>query len=294
MPGSPKVRALFALLVAAFLFGSTFVVIKTALEDVGPLTFVGWRFLIGAVLLGAFAFPKGRLLWLHGLVAGVALFAGYALQTAGLALTSASNSALITGMYVVFTPLLAAAFARRPPNPWAAGSAAAAFGGLILVTGTEGISLGAGDLLTLGCALAFALHILALARYARHHPVVPFTSVQLAVTAVLSLAGSNLVEGGGFPPGSVWPALVLTGVAVGVGAFLLQIWAQTVVGPATAAVVLAAEPVFGVATAWVILGERLDTSGWLGTALIITAIFVAVTRQADEPAIRAEAVTPAH
>ncbi|MFQ5522488.1 MAG: DMT family transporter [Acidimicrobiia bacterium] len=294
MPGSPKVRALLALLVAAFLFGATFVVVKTALDDVGPLTFVGWRFLIGALLLGAFAFPKGRLLWLHGLVAGIALFAGYTLQTAGLALTSASNSALITGMYVVFTPLLAAAFSRRPPNPWAVGSAAVAFAGLILVTGTEGISFGAGDLLTLGCALAFALHILALARFARHHPVVPFTAVQLAVTAALALAASNLVEGGGLPPQSVWPALVVAGVAVGVGAFLLQIWAQTVVGPATAAVVLAAEPAFGVATAWVVLGERLDPSGWLGSALIVAAIFVAVTRQADEPALRAEAVTPAH
>jgi drug/metabolite transporter (DMT)-like permease len=88
--------------------------------------------------------------------------------------------------------------------------------------------------------------------------------------------------------------LVITGLAVGVGAFLLQIWAQTVVGPATAAVVLAAEPGFGVATAWVILGERLDTAGWLGTGLIVAAIFVAVTRQADEPSLQAEAVTPAH
>jgi drug/metabolite transporter (DMT)-like permease len=294
MPGSPRARALLALLVAAFLFGATFVVTKSALVEVGPLTFVGWRFLIGALLLGAFAFPKGRLLWAQGTVAGVLLFAGYALQTAGLARTSASNSALITGMYVVFTPLLVAAFARRPPSPWAVGSTAAAFGGLIFLTGPQSITLGAGDLLTLGCALAFALHILALARFARHHPVVPFTAVQLAVTAALALGASALLEGGGTPPRSVWPALVITGLAVGVGAFLLQIWAQTVVGPATAALVLAAEPAFGVATAWVILGERLDAMGWLGTGLIVAAIFVAVTRQADEPSLQAEAVTPAH
>jgi drug/metabolite transporter (DMT)-like permease len=88
--------------------------------------------------------------------------------------------------------------------------------------------------------------------------------------------------------------LLITGLGVGVGAFLLQVWAQTVIGPSTAAVILAAEPAFAVATAWVVLDERLDPAGWIGTALIVVAIFLVVTRQEDEASQRAEAVTPAH
>lgn len=288
---SPR-RAIVALLIAAFLYGATFVVIKSALDDIPPLRFVAWRFTIGALALAVFALPKGRLIWLHGSIAGLALFAGYALQTAGLAATTASNSALITGLYVVFTPLLAALFRRRPPSGWVLTAAVAAFIGIFLLTETEGLRLTQGDLLTLGCAIAFALHIIALARYARLHPVVPFTTVQLATTAVLAFPFSLAIEGAGMPEVTVWPALLATALGVSVGAFLLQVWSQTVLGAGTTAVVLAAEPAFAVATAWVVLNERLDVAGWAGTALIVVAIYLVVTHQQDEQSEFAESVSP--
>ncbi|MEA1902121.1 MAG: DMT family transporter [Actinomycetota bacterium] len=294
MPGTDRNKAIGGLIVAAFLFGATFVVVKSALQDIGPLSFVAWRFLIGAVVLAAFAIPKGRTLWRHGALTGLALFAGYALQTGGLVLSSASNSALITGLYVVFTPFLAAAFKRRPPSPWVVSAAAVSFVGLFLLTDTDGLSLESGDLLTLGCALAFAAHIVILARYARHHPVIPFTTVQLMVTAALAFPTAFLIEGPGLPPSSVYGALALTGLGVSAGAFMLQVWAQTVIGPNTAAVVLAAEPAFGVAVAWASLGERLDTAGWIGAGLIVVAIYVVITKQRDDSFREAEAVTPAH
>jgi drug/metabolite transporter (DMT)-like permease len=84
-----------ALVVAAFLFGATFVVVESALDGIEPLAFVAWRFLIAAVILATLALPKGRTIWRHGTVVGTALFAGFAAQTAGLQHTSASNSALI-------------------------------------------------------------------------------------------------------------------------------------------------------------------------------------------------------
>lgn len=286
-------RAVIALLIAAFLYGATFVVIKSALDDIPPLRFVAWRFTIGALALALFATPKGRTIWLHGSLAGLALFAGYALQTAGLAATTASNSALITGLYVVFTPLLAALFRRRPPSGWVLTAAVGAFIGIFLLTGTDGFSLSQGDLLTVGCAVAFALHIIALARYAMQHPVVPFTTVQLAVTAVLAFPLSLLVDGPGIPGFSVWPALLITALGVSVGAFMLQVWSQTILGAGTTAVLLAAEPAFAVATAWVVLGERLDVAGWVGTGLIVVAIFLVVTHQRDDRAHFAESVSPA-
>jgi len=287
-------RAVLALLVASFVFGATFVVVKSAIERIPPISFVAWRFLLGALVLSVFAIPKGKLIWMHGSVAGVALFAGYALQTAGLAQTSASNSALITGLYVVITPFLAALFAKRNPGVWSVGAAALAFVGLVLLTDTDGFRLEQGDLLTLGCAIAFAFHIVALSRLARHHPVVPFTTVQLAVTSFLAFGLSMLLEVQNIPPPSVWGALLITGLGASAGCFVLQIWSQTIVGATTAAVVLAAEPAFAVATAWIVLGERLSVGGWVGAGVILVAIFIVVTKQPDQASVEAEAVSPAH
>ncbi|HUG07764.1 MAG TPA: DMT family transporter [Acidimicrobiia bacterium] len=295
MFASRENRAVLALVTAAFLFGATFVVVKSALESIEPFAFISWRFAIGAALLAALALPRGKTLWAHGLLAGVALFAGYGLQTLGLVYTTAAKSALITGLYVVFTPFLAAAFSRRRPSPWVVAGAVTAFVGLMLVTGINGLTLETGDLLTVGCAFAFAVHIVLLARYAHQHPVVPFTTVQLAVTAVLSVLVSWGFESEPWiPDRSVWGAIALTAIGVTVGAYLLQIWSQTVVGAGTAAVVLSAEPVFGVATAWIVLEERLTPQGWLGAALIVAAIYVVVTKQRDRASREAEAVTPAH
>lgn len=288
-------RAILALVGAAFLFGATFVVVKAALDEIEPVEFVAWRFLIGAIILAILALPKGRAIWWHGSIAGVALFAGYALQTAGLEFTTASNSALITGLYVVFTPFLASALSRRWPSPWVVAGALTAFAGVALLTGVGELSLGRGNWLTIGCALAFAVHIIILAHWAHEHPVIPFTMVQMGVTSVLAFAYATLFENGvGVPDRSVWAALALTGIGVTAGAYLLQIWAQTIVGPSTAAVVLAAEPAFGVATGWMVLGERLDARGWLGAGMIVIAIYVVITRQRDQASRAAEAVTVAH
>lgn len=288
----PRV-AYLALAFAAFLFGSTFVVIKDAVAYLPPLSFVGWRFLLGAAVLVVLAPPRGRRLWREGAIAGSLLFAGYALQTVGLAHTSASNSGLITGLYVVFTPLVAAVVARRGPRLPAVLGAVLAFGGLALLTLQDGLRLQRGDALTVGCAVAYAAHIVYLSRVALRHRVLPFTAVQLIVVAVGGLASAAVVEGSRFPPNRVWPALVLTGIAVSAGAFFLQVWSQTVIGPSRTAIILALEPAFAAATAAVVLGERLTPAGWAGAVLILAGIYVALVGEED-PLPRAEALTPAH
>jgi drug/metabolite transporter (DMT)-like permease len=289
-----KGRAVLALLTAALLFGATFVVVKSAVEEFPPIAFVAWRFTLGAVVLALFALPRGKRIWLHGSIAGVALFSGYALQTAGLTSTSASNSALITGLYVVITPFLAALLSRISPSWWTIGAAVLSFAGLSLLVGLDNFSLQRGDLLTIGAALSFAAHIVALARLAKYHPIIPFTTVQLVVTAVLAFAISFLIEGPELPPREVWGALALTGIGISVGAFVLQIWGQTIVTAGSAAVLLATESAFGVATGWLVLGERLSGTEWIGAGLIVAAIFVVVTKQKDPTTVEAEAVTAAH
>ncbi len=283
-----------ALVVAAFLFGITFVVVKSAVADFPPIAFVAWRFLIGAIVLLLLAVPRRARLWRDGATAGVLLFAGFALQTAGLTSTGATNSALITGLYVVFTPIVVAVWRRRAPSPWLAIGTAAAFLGLALLTFDETMRFATGDLLTVGCALAFAGHIAYLARVAFRHPVVPFTAVQLLVVAILGFAISIPVEGFQLPDGSQWQAIVLTGAGVSAVAFLLQVWAQTRLGPSRTAVILTMEPVFGVAAGALLLSERLTVGGWFGALLIFGAIQLVLTKGSSDDTTAAESVSLAH
>jgi len=287
--------AYVALAVAAVLFGVTFVVIKQAVVILPPMAFVGWRFLIGALALLILAFPRRLGIWRDGLLSGALLFAGFALQTEGLARTSASNSGLITGLYVVFTPLLAAIVGRSKLSGWALSGTGVAFVGLALLTLQQGVLLSTGDLLTVGCAVAFAAHIVVLSRVVARHPVVPFTAVQLLVTAALALTVSYVREGLPLPSMDVLPALIMTGLAVSAGAFLLQVWSQTVVGPTRTAVMLSLEPAVAAFSAAWILQERLSARGWTGAALIVTGIYLVLARATEADALpAAEAVTPAH
>lgn len=291
-----RTAAYLLLAVAAALFGMTFVAVKDVLSLMPPLSFVGWRFLIGATVLLVIGRPTGRAVWRDGALAGVVLFAGFATQTIGLDSTSASNSGLITGLYVVFTPVLAAFFRRSQPALSTVLGATVSVVGLGFLTLTNGFSLSAGDVWTLLCAFAFAVHIVMLASLAPRHEVAAFTAVQLAVTAILSLGLSAIIESAGLPPAEAWLTLLGTGVVVTCGAFLIQVWAQTVIGPSRTAIMLALEPVFAVATASAVLGERLSPRGWAGAALIMGGIYIVlVWAPPEDTDIRtAEALSEAH
>lgn len=273
-----------ALVGAAALFGGSFVVIKAAVESLPPLAFVGWRFLIAALLLLGLGLPRGRQIWRDGVAAGLMLFLGFAFQTAGLVTTTASKSGLITGLYVVLTPLIAGVAARRAPKTIALLGTGLAFAGLaLLMTPDGGFSgLVVGDPLTVGAALGFAGHIVVLAKSAPRHPVISFTAVQMSVVAALALISSLVVEGLPIPTVSDLPALAATGIAISGGAFLMQIWAQTKIGPTHTAVVLALEPFFAAVTGMVVLGERLNGRGWAGAAAILAAIYLVVFGTSEE------------
>jgi drug/metabolite transporter (DMT)-like permease len=259
-----------------------------------PIAFVGWRFLIGGMALSVLARPRDRSTWGHGAIAGFFLFTGYCFQTVGLVTTGASNSALITGLFVVITPLLGAVIDRSRPGPWLMTCAGAAFVGVALLTRNGGARLSAGDLLTVGAAVSFAAHIIVLARFAQHHPLIAFTSVQLLVTGALAIPLSVIVEGLTPPTREVLPAMLVTALGVSAGAFLLQIWAQTVVGPSRTAILLTLEPIFAVLTAAVVLGERFTTAGWVGAGLILAAIYAVIVTSPETANIDAEAISEAH
>lgn len=283
-----------ALVGASVVFGVTFVVVKDAIETLPPFNFVGWRFLLGAVALLLIARPRGAAVWRDGIIGGALLVAGFGFQTEGLLTTGAANSGLITGLYVVLTPVLAVAWNRwlgpARLNPQVLVGTAIAFGGFFLLT--EGFQPEVGDLLTVAAAVAFAAHIVFLSHLAHRHHLVAFTALQLAVTSVGAFAIAAVKEGLATPGWEVAAALVITGLGASAGGFLLQIWAQSRVGAATAAIVLALEPAFAAGTAAIVTGTRLSTRGWVGAGLILVAIFVVLQATASEPEVAKEATSP--
>lgn len=266
---------LLALLGVTAVWGSTFVVVKGAIDQMPVTDFLTWRF--GLATLAMLVLrprapttlsPAGRR---AGLLLGLALGGGYLLQTLGLQTTPAAVSGFLTGLFVVLTPLGAAVLLRRPPGALAWGAVALATVGLALLS-LRGWSVGGGELLTVGCAAAFALHIVGLGQWAGSHDAYGLAVVQLLTTTVL--CGVVALPGGlALPPdASVWWALALTSLAATAVAFVVQTWAQAHLPPTRAAVVMTMEPVFGLGFAVLLAGEVLGARTLAGAVLVLAAM----------------------
>lgn len=264
-----------ALLAVTAIWGSTFVVVKDAVDRMPVTDFLTWRFALAALamlLLRPRAVATlGRSGRRVGVLLGAALGVGYLLQTLGLQTTPASVSGFITGMFVVFTPLGAAILLRQPPTRTAWAAVAVATVGLGLLS-LRGFSVGTGELLTLGCAAAFALHIVGLGRWAPSYDAFGLAVVQLlgvtALCAVVAVPGGLVAP----PDYGVWGALALTALAATALAFVVQTWAQAHLPPTRAAVVMTMEPVFGLLFAVLVAGERLGPKTLTGAVLVLTAM----------------------
>jgi drug/metabolite transporter (DMT)-like permease len=267
------------MLAVTAVWGATFVLVRDAVAEVPPFAFIAYRFLAAALLLAAIR-PRlatgGRPgLLVAGVVAGLALFAGYGFQTVGLQYTTASNAGFITGMSVVLTPLLAALVLRQPPGRWPVVGALVAALGLALLS-LQRLEVHRGDALVFCCAVAFAVHIILLGRYAPRFPAYPLAVVQLATAGLCGLAWAG-VAGDLVVPSSalVWSALAITAVVASAAAFLIQTRAQREVSPTRTAVIFTMEPVFAGLFGFLVAGERLSGRGWLGAGLILCGMLIA-------------------
>lgn len=278
-----------ALVVAAFLFGTTFPLVHDALDDVTPFAYLVLRFAIAVLVLAPFAVliirregEDRRVLLRVGFVAGLLLFGGYATQTVGLQYTSPSTSAFLTGLYVMFTPMVEAMLRRVWPPRRVVGSAALATVGLYLLTGAD-LALGRGELLTLACALIFAVWIVYQGGYAaRLHPI-PFTTLQMVTLVVVGLPAMARQGVGDLSP-TAWFAIVFTGIACSAVALSLQLWGQRRIPPTRAALILLLEPVFAGVVSFVD-GERLGAIELVGAAVILGAIALAELGPRRTPAL---------
>jgi drug/metabolite transporter (DMT)-like permease len=211
------------------------------------------------------------------------MFGGYAFQTAGIAVTTPSKAAFITGFSVVLVPVLMALIWRRRISGWAWAGAFASFAGLYYLTvPREGIAdLNRGDLLVMGCTLCYALQIIFIERYSGEHSVAGLSFLQVAVTAAFSFAAVPLVAAAHWEPfrfhltpGLIF-AVVVTAVFTTAIAYPLLVWGQSHTSATNTALILAAEPVFAAITSFIVLHERLGARALAGAALILAGILLA-------------------
>lgn len=257
-------------------WGATFTVVKDAVARMPVMDFLFVRFAVATLVLLALR-PRavrglGRPGWRRAVLLGVALGVGYVGQTVGLRFTSAAVSGFITGMFVVFTPLIAGLVLRRAVGAAAWAAVALATAGLGLLS-LRGLAVGVGELLTLLCAAAFAVHIVGLGEWSPRHDAYPLAVVQLGTVTVLT--GLAAAPGGlALPPdGAAWAAVGVTAVLATAAGFLGQTWAQARIPPTRAAVVLTLEPVFAGLFA-VLAGERLGWRTLAGGGLVLAAMYL--------------------
>lgn len=281
-PGRLKgLQADGALLFITLIWGVTFVVVKDALGHADPFTFLTLRFGVGALVLSALAgrqvfSPKNLR---HGAVLATFLFLGFALQTWGLTLTTPSRSAFITGMAVLFVPVLSLLVFRRVPKLASLLGVALSAVGLYLLTrpapGEGGGWLSVGELLSLGCAVAYAGHITLTERYASKEGVLGMVAVQLWGVALLSAACLPFVTRRVEWNASLVTAVLVCGLLPSALAISIQTWAQARTSAVRAAVIYALEPVFAAMYSVVLGYEVLGAPEAMGGGLILTGVLVA-------------------
>ena len=245
-----QIKADLSLLGMTAIWGLSFPLMKNVLEHIPSFPYLSLRFLIATLVLVILFF--GRLRKINGRTAivgcliGFLMFGGMALQVCGLYYTSASNSAFITGMNVVFVPIVSSLLLRKKPDISSVFGVILAFGGLFFLTGGLDFNFNLGDLLTLLCAICWTFQIIYIDKYTNEMDPVLLCILQIAFSTLLYFG-----VWGGINPGpitldsTVMVVLLVTGVLGTALAFAVQTSVQRFTSPTHTALILTAEPVFG-------------------------------------------------
>jgi drug/metabolite transporter (DMT)-like permease len=282
---SKELRADILLILTALIWGSAFVAQRVGMDHVGPFTFNGMRFVLGAAALAPLAIRShgaqagsltGWRALAGGTFAGLLLFIGASLQQVGLIWTTAGNAGFITGLYVVIVPFLGLFFGQRPGIGSGIG-AALAVSGMYYLSVTNGLaSINKGDVLMFIGAFFWAAHVLLLGWLAPRMNPIRLSCMQFACCAALSLAtalGTETITVSGLT-GAALPILYGGLMSTGV-AYTLQVVAQQDAPPTHAAIILSLEGAFAALTGWLFLGETLTSRALVGCALMFAGILTA-------------------
>ena len=283
---SRSIKAHLLLVLMTLIWGSTFVLIKAALNDSSPLVLNAVRMALAAVLLAVYYRKQmaalTRPVFMAGVVVGFFLYLGYAFQTSGLKLTTPSKSAFLTGTSTVMVPLLLVAIWRTHIHLWRVVGIVLALAGLFLMTvpaGGTGLAdfakVNFGDILSVGCAFGFALQIIFLGRASQRFPFEQIAVLQIATAAVLMAVTAPFLEKTYFhPTGTVVATVLITGIFGTAVAFTVQAWAQQFTPATHTALIFNLEPVFAWLTSFIYLKERLGLRAGAGALLILGGVLV--------------------
>ena len=273
------------LFLAAFIWGSSFFIMKDALDQLPVQYLLAIRFTAGAALLGLLCWKKWRTftpdyLW-RGAVIGGMLYTAYAIQTYGLALTTPSKNAFLTAVYCVLVPFLYWAFARVRPDRYNVLAALLCVTGVGLVSLTGDLTVNPGDGLTLLCAIFYAMHIVSVAKVSPGKDIYLLTVFQFAFSGLFAWIGGALTEAFPAPaltkPEVLLPLAYLAVMATTV-ALLFQNVGQVWSDPASASVILSLESVFGVLCSVLFAGDQVSGRMLAGFALIFVAVVCSETK----------------
>ncbi len=290
---SMRSKAELSMLAVAFIWGTTFVVVKDALKDIGPFLFLGLRFILAFVALALLAPAEMRKIKLStigfGALIGLFLLIGYVNQTVGLKFTTASNAGFITGVSVVLVPIIYALLNWRRPSSRTIITVASATVGLYLLSFQDGtIELALGDFLVLICAFGFAFHIVLVDRYSHQHNPVAITGIQILFVGIVCLAIGLIFEP---RPVIISPrafsAIIVTSIFATSLAFFVQNIMQKHSTPTRFAIVLTTEPVFAAATAYYWAGEILTRQAMAGGAIIIISMLISILTRKEKNLVEA-------
>jgi drug/metabolite transporter (DMT)-like permease len=272
-----ELLAMFGLLAMTAVWGSTFVLIKDVVARMPVADFLAVRFAIAAaVMLALFSrhvARLGRRQLARGLLLGCIYGVGQLLQTWGLSLIAPSVSGFVTGMYVVFTPILALLLLRQRMAGVVWVAVLLSTTGLALLS-LNGVSVDFGVWLTLASAALYGLHIVALGQWSRKGEAFGMSAVQMVAVAVVCLL-ATLPHGPMLPPDrAAWFAVLYMALIAGAGAMLMQTWAQAHLPAARAAIVMTTEPVFAAAFAVTLGNDALTWRMLAGGALVLAAMYL--------------------
>ncbi len=267
-------KAEWLLFATTFIWGGTFVILKEGLADISPLLMVAVRFSLASLLLLPFCLKSlkeiDRSILLGGFGLGMLIFLGFFLQTMGLRLTTASKSALITSMMVVFTPLFQLICLKRPPSRNNLIGILVVLIGLWLLTGQEEGNFNRGDLLTLLGAIIFSLYIVLLDPVSRKYDALTLTFLQIVSAAFYGWMVLPWGEASYFRlTRAALSALAYTTLLATLLTGYIQTKYQKETTPTRVVILYAFEPVWAAILGFLILGERIGLMGFLGGVLMI-------------------------
>ncbi|HRP92645.1 MAG TPA: DMT family transporter [Ignavibacteriaceae bacterium] len=283
-----------ALLFNTLIWGGTFALIKNAFTDISPLLFLALRFSIATLILFPLVYSRlivtNKKTILAGVILGAFYFSGFAAQTFGLNLTTATKSGFITGTFVIFIPILQLIIAKRKPKWYNLVSVVFVLVGLIMLSSKGenvvefikllGSDFNFGDLLTLICALLFAFQVVYVDVFTKKYDYLPMVFVQLLITGlggfilayIFSITSLEAVR---FTINfNVVSAILYTSIFASILATIIQLKYQKTVSPTKAGIIFSIEPIFAALFAYFLLSENISNFGLAGCVLIFSGLII--------------------